>query len=490
MPPHQQSKSGSKNKSIWGTSIAPSPRPIRQSGYKKYNIDSPPKGTIDIKIAIKNIKDDGFGRYLPKRKKKAEASVEARSLIFLYGRGFMPGKSKREERIKQIKIMLSKTNIKGSTSTPLEILTAVIAAEGDTELTDGDSADMYQYYQRLLELLQEKGYYGIHYKIKLYLRTQSYGSCYLIAPCIFICLVARFYGYDDMAPIDVHKYVRRSYTDEQLINLITKDAGGDPEVIARHLLRQMTGRNVSFTAHNIHDRFQSREMDSVFKDIRNYGPALITSFKCPKNFGNASPVKFRTSIGIKQYHKYQKKKLGMGTFIEFETTKTSIENNVSASCDQTARELFSDVKESVALGSDQNTACDRSLSTNDHLDWQDTEGRQPLSKAKKEEDSYHSMIILDARKDNKGHYFFLVQNWWSDSQLVEMSDEYLAACDAQIHLLSNSRKDIVFDKNSDVYSKNKALIAHCNNIDRAENYYSGITYEYFHGCNCSAIERN
>merc|ERR1712161_51027 len=134
-----------------------------------------------------------------------------------------------------------------------------------------------------------------------------------------------------------------------------------------------TGRNVSFTAHSIHDRFQSRDMDSVFKDIRNYGPALITSFKCPKNFGNASPVKFRTSIGIKQYHKYQKKKLGMGTFIEFETTKTLIENNVTASCDQTARELFSD----------QSTACDRSLSTNDHLDWQDTEGRQPLSKAKK-----------------------------------------------------------------------------------------------------------
>jgi hypothetical protein len=45
----------------------------------------------------------------------------------------------------------------------------------------------------------------------------------------------------------------------------------------------------------------------------------------------------------------------------------------------------------------------------------------------------HSMLIIGGRKDGSGRYFFLIQNWWSNSQVIEVSAEYLAYCRAQVH---------------------------------------------------------
>lgn len=45
----------------------------------------------------------------------------------------------------------------------------------------------------------------------------------------------------------------------------------------------------------------------------------------------------------------------------------------------------------------------------------------------------HAMVIVGMRVDSSGQLFYLLQNWWAGKQFVEVSQEYLAFCDPQIH---------------------------------------------------------
>ena len=47
----------------------------------------------------------------------------------------------------------------------------------------------------------------------------------------------------------------------------------------------------------------------------------------------------------------------------------------------------------------------------------------------------HAMLLIGARKDKDGEYFFLVQNWWKARPFLELSGRYLASCDAKISFL-------------------------------------------------------
>jgi hypothetical protein len=55
----------------------------------------------------------------------------------------------------------------------------------------------------------------------------------------------------------------------------------------------------------------------------------------------------------------------------------------------------------------------------------------------------HAMVLIGARRDENGEYFFLVQNWWESRYFMELSGRYLAACDAKIIFL---RKNIILER--------------------------------------------
>lgn len=50
----------------------------------------------------------------------------------------------------------------------------------------------------------------------------------------------------------------------------------------------------------------------------------------------------------------------------------------------------------------------------------------------KEGDPTHTMVMLAIRRDNRGDYFCLLQNYWSSKFLVEVSMEYLEACGSHV----------------------------------------------------------
>jgi hypothetical protein len=44
----------------------------------------------------------------------------------------------------------------------------------------------------------------------------------------------------------------------------------------------------------------------------------------------------------------------------------------------------------------------------------------------------HSMVMIGARKNSAGDYFFLLQNWWERKYFIEVSGEYMFYCDPNI----------------------------------------------------------
>lgn len=54
----------------------------------------------------------------------------------------------------------------------------------------------------------------------------------------------------------------------------------------------------------------------------------------------------------------------------------------------------------------------------------------------------HAMVLVGARVDASGRRFFLLQNWWPGKQFVEVSQEYLEACGAQLHFVETPQNAI------------------------------------------------
>ena len=55
----------------------------------------------------------------------------------------------------------------------------------------------------------------------------------------------------------------------------------------------------------------------------------------------------------------------------------------------------------------------------------------------------HSMLLIGARKDAHGQYYFLLQNWWDSKYFIEVSAEYLYYCRANMMYVTkdiNSRR--------------------------------------------------
>lgn len=76
---------------------------------------------------------------------------------------------------------------------------------------------------------------------------------------------------------------------------------------------------------------------------------------------------------------------------------------------------------------------------------------------------HHAMVLIGARRDPSGKRFFLVQNWWKQSQFVELSEQYLKACDATVYFVQTRQLKI-----PETFPTQPHLIAENENIDKPE----------------------
>lgn len=77
---------------------------------------------------------------------------------------------------------------------------------------------------------------------------------------------------------------------------------------------------------------------------------------------------------------------------------------------------------------------------------------------------HHAMVLIGARQDKaSGKRWFLVQNWWKQSQFVELSETYLEACRATVFFVKTPQKQIPKE-----FPTQPHLIAENENVDKPE----------------------
>jgi hypothetical protein len=83
------------------------------------------------------------------------------------------------------------------------------------------------------------------------------------------------------------------------------------------------------------------------------------------------------------------------------------------------------------------------------------------------------MILLGGRteKANPNKKYLLLQNWWEDMPLVEISDDYFRQALGQVLFVPDDRLEDfekVAGSEDELYPRCSSLLAESNNIDRAE----------------------
>ena len=77
----------------------------------------------------------------------------------------------------------------------------------------------------------------------------------------------------------------------------------------------------------------------------------------------------------------------------------------------------------------------------------------------------HAMVMIGYRKTDGGEYRFLIQNWWTEKQFLEVSPEYLEACRATLHFVKTPQTEI-----PKKWPVTNAKYAELELIDLAEQY--------------------
>jgi hypothetical protein len=430
------------------------------------------------KEAKEAIKRDGFGKGLKDPQK-------AKMLMFLYGRGFMATptkmKGKTKEHLDQFetKILQRKrwVNIMIEGGEATQRLLRVLESEGDKDVTKErrplfvhNCVTLRRYFQQdgacsFLDGMESKSKSQDDY----YFRIQRSGNCFLHAPCVMLAYLCQKYNIVNAAA-DISKHVRRSLTDEQLYAYIVEDSGGNSVDVLRKLLEPLLDEKDIALAmlpargirHNIYD---------VAFHLKSFGPRLISTFKVAKNFAAAFiPEESKGKIGYMQFDGNLEQQ---GRFVEL----------VADQEQQAEVEVHLEAFQRTKIESQKNSPSARTLfRPDDNVDRiDDAEDPDDAFAENPPDDSsapgceegnrfgYHAMVLLGFRiEQTTKKKWLLFQNWWSDMQLVEVSDEYF----------ENARGNLVFvledgDKYRHVdlancYSMNDSRVAE-SNLDRAES---------------------
>ena len=84
----------------------------------------------------------------------------------------------------------------------------------------------------------------------------------------------------------------------------------------------------------------------------------------------------------------------------------------------------------------------------------------------------HAMVVIGGRYEGR-KLWLLLQNWWTDMQLVEVSAEYLENCSARVSFAGKVK--FAPESQRDPYSLNDSLFADARNFDRAEQTVGGLS---------------
>jgi hypothetical protein len=433
--------------------------------FAKYGLPSPPQGPTptkmrDVENSLKAIRKDGFGKYLKDEQK-------AKMLVFLYGRGFYKEKAEKTVRKKKVQNIL--TNEGAS-----ERLLRVLNSEGDKDVTK-EQKDLFvhnctalrRYFQQEGACCFSDGMDRPTRDDDYYFRIQASGNCFLHAPCVMLAYLGQKWNIENVdAAVDLSKYVRRSFPDEELYAYVVKDSGGNATDHLRRLLRPLLGGTETIGFLSISASHLRKNVVDTAKHLRDYGPGLVTEFKVAKNFSRASvPKESKNKIGYLQFDGDLK---SQGRFVELadgnQEQEAEIEYNLSSFQREMGggRTLFDSSQEP-----DGSTSHDPegSLRENSSSDLGPKAGNSY---------GYHAMVLIGCRTDRVSNKkWLLFQNWWSDMQLVEVSDDYFWAAKGTVAFVTETEFDSV--DLSSFHSFNHARVAE-SNLDRAEcveKFYRG-----------------
>jgi hypothetical protein len=479
--------------------------------YGKFGL-SPPKSTRSVPCveAGNRIQRDGFGNYLEEPAGKTsdveKAKEKAKMLVFLYGRGFMSDEHEacRKNNVEKM--------IFGSKDASVRLL-RVIDALGDKDLTitaDRDDCDFYRRYGVTLQrYFQQEGAFGFlpdMTEAKYFYRFQKCGNCYLQGPCVMVAYLAEKYGIADPCPVDVSKLVRHSFTDDKLYSYVVEDAGGSSIGILKQLLRTILDESNppvdSYSAGTV--RESTFPLEGL---VAKYGPALVSTFVVHNRFGNYSLTKTGNERK-KGYVQFDGATRTQGKFVELTAPE-----GVAPKEEEEAVELI--LKEYVEgyHGSIKKNLHDKHFANHEKIDLGNNHARDrnrdklanegdntgrhatvfiggfPDKKDKKAElgnnhdethetnlwdhdkagnegksIGSHAMVLIGGRRDPKvqGKKWLLLQNWWENMPLVEVSDEYFKNVEGQLtffagwEVMDQKKENISLES---CYSMNQSLVA-------------------------------
>jgi hypothetical protein len=434
------------------------------------------RGPKEAKVAIKR---DGFGKGL-------KDPQEAKMLMLLYGRGFMAtptkmkGKTREHWLNTQSKSLQRKRRVKKMIEgrEASQCLLRILESEKDKDMKKERKPLFVRNCVTLRRYFQQERACGFLDDMKLkskskddsYFRVQESGNCFLHAPCVMLAYLGQKHSINKVdAAADVPSYLR-SLPDEQLYAYIVKDSGENSVDVLRKLLEPLLDEKDIALAmlpargirHNIYD---------VAFHLKSFGPRLISTFKVAKNFAAAFiPEESKGKIGYMQFDGNLEQQ---GRFVEL----------VADQEQQAEVEVHLEAFQRTKIESQKNSPSARTLfRPDDNVDRiDDAEDPDDAFAENPPDDSsapgceegnrfgYHAMVLLGFRiEQTTKKKWLLFQNWWSDMQLVEVSDEYF----------ENARGNLVFvledgDKYRHVdlancYSMNDSRVAE-SNLDRAES---------------------
>jgi hypothetical protein len=391
-------------------------------------------------------------------------------LMFLYGRGFMSGanKSERVQRVKEI--------VNNNKEDVAERLLQVLALTGDNDLMFGESIDKYTAaYER--HVLTLKRYFRLENtvgflenmdKAKFYFRFRKSGNCFLQGPCVLVSYLMQKRAEQnkdltDFSPLDVSKYVRHTFSDNMLYEYVVKDSGGKAIEELQTILRHARGEDGDFAILSLPAASLRKESVEWVKDLlQKNGPGLVTKFRCSKVFEQAANLNKDNQVGIIRFSNPGSN----GEFVPLSDTGGA----------EVLKHDEDDIKSTISHYSETSSAKRRLCPPEQVADKMQALETKRHKQQPAGDHTLHAMVLLGMRIDerNPKKKYFLFQNWWEGMPLVEVSDDYLykeaKPLVAFVHPDYHECFDSLQKDNFDC-ARNGALLAECNDVDRAERSF-------------------
>jgi hypothetical protein len=366
--------------------------------------------------------------------------------------------SKKPERLEKIKKII------GSTPTS-EILLRVLEADGDKDVTSTFPSLYVNNRVVLLHYFKQEGSFGFLPDMKeavYQFHRQKSGNCFLHGPSIFLPYLAQSQGVDNFSAVDISKFVRRSFTDEDLYDYVSKDDGGPSVDILETLLKpfkEIESHRVATTS------YSGIKVDTNFdlkKEMGEAGPGLVHGFQTHKNFnGRLHPT------GKTGYLRFNGPNNAKGHFVEVvgdgkEDIEMELETFLKGS-------HYCSVPQPRNLANDGFSA-PTSTSTKSASESQDSGvAGNDMKKGKATEDT-HAMVLIGGRQDKKENVWLLLQNWWDEMQFVEVSTRYFRESQGKLlfvddHTILKNANNAAMENS---YEMNNFRVSDANNLDRAD----------------------